>query len=49
MDLDELRELIDEIDKELVPLLESRMNVSAMIAGYKRKNSLPISDPLREE
>lgn len=48
MDLKELREQIDEIDRELVPLFIKRMNVSAGVAEYKRSCGMRVLDPSRE-
>ena len=48
MDLSQLRNQIDEIDRELVALFIKRMNVSASVAEYKIKNSLPVLDASRE-
>ena len=48
MDLKDYRKQIDEIDDQLVQLFSQRMEVSARIADYKKKNSLPIFVPTRE-
>ncbi|MBR2422390.1 MAG: prephenate dehydratase [Oscillospiraceae bacterium] len=48
MDLSELRQEIDRIDKELVDLFTQRMGISAQVADYKRANNLPIFHPGRE-
>ena len=48
MDLNELRQEIDDIDRELVKLFTARMAVSAKVADYKRENNLPIFHPGRE-
>ncbi len=48
MKLDEIRNEIDTIDKELVELFKKRMNCAAQIAEYKKENSLPILDASRE-
>ena len=48
MDLEELRESIDEIDNDLVKLFDRRMDISAEIAVYKKENKLPVHDPARE-
>ena len=48
MDLLECRNEIDKIDKELVELLEKRMNVAKKVAEYKIKNNLPILNSTRE-
>lgn len=46
---EKLRDRIDQIDHELMALFEARMEVSAEIAEYKRKNNIPIFDEAREE
>lgn len=48
MELKELREKIDQIDRELVDLFIQRMNVSANVAEYKRQNNMRVLDPSRE-
>ena len=48
MDIRELRQEIDEIDKELVDLFTRRMELSAQVADYKKENNLPIFVPARE-
>jgi len=48
MELSELRNEIDGIDRELVALFKKRMNVSAEVAEYKRQNGLPVLDASRE-
>ena len=48
MELNELREQIDQIDRELVSLFIQRMNVSAGVAEYKRQNNMRVLDPSRE-
>ena len=48
MELQSLRNQIDDIDKELVSLFIKRMNCSAMVAELKRKNRLPVLDASRE-
>ena len=48
MELKELREQIDLVDRELVDLFLRRMNLSAEVAEYKRENHLPVLDPSRE-
>ena len=42
MDLNELRQEIDQIDDQLVKLFCQRMDVAARVADYKRENNLPI-------
>ena len=48
-ELENLRERIDKIDKELIALFEERMNVVNDIAKYKIKNNLPILNQNRED
>ena len=48
-ELENLRERIDTIDKELIALFEERMNVVNDIAEYKIKNNLPIINQNRED
>ena len=48
MELKELREEIDVIDRELVELFKKRMGVSAAVAEYKRQNGMAVLDPSRE-
>lgn len=48
MELKQLREEIDQIDRELVDLFLRRMNVSAEVAEYKKEHDLPVFDPSRE-
>jgi monofunctional chorismate mutase len=49
MEIKELREEIDTIDKELVALFLRRMECSSRVAEYKREHSLPILDEAREK
>jgi len=48
-ELENLREKIDSIDKEMIALFEERMNVVNDIAEYKIKNNLPILNQNRED
>ena len=48
-ELENLRERIDTIDKDLIALFEERMNVVNDIAEYKIKNNLPILNQNRED
>lgn len=48
MELKELREQIDGIDRELVELFKKRMNVSAAVAEYKKQNNMKVLDASRE-
>ena len=48
MELRDLRNQIDKIDNELVRLFVKRMDISAQVADYKKKNNMPIHVPARE-
>ncbi len=48
MDLNELREKIDAVDRQLIALLEQRLDVAAQIAAYKKAHGLAVLDPGRE-
>ena len=48
MELNELRQQIDQIDRELVSLFIKRMNCSAEVAEYKREHDIPVLDAARE-
>lgn len=48
MEIGQLREEIDKIDKEMLALFHKRMKVSTQIAEYKRQNDLPVYDAKRE-
>lgn len=48
MEINELRNQIDEIDAQLVDLFKRRMNVAADVAEYKRQNNMKVLDASRE-
>lgn len=48
-DLSTLRAEIDAIDRELVRLFESRMDVVLNVAAYKLANGLPVLNTGREQ
>jgi chorismate mutase/prephenate dehydratase len=48
MELTQLREKIDGIDRELVALFIQRMGVSAEVAEYKRRTKMAVLDADRE-
>lgn len=48
MDINELRNEINETDEKLVELFCKRMNISLEIAKYKKENNLPVLDKNRE-
>lgn len=49
MELSELRQQIDAIDKELTDLFLKRMVCSAAVGAYKRERGLPVYVPEREQ
>ena len=48
-ELENLREKIDTIDREMIALFEKRMDIVADIAAYKIKNNLPVLNQNRED
>lgn len=48
MDMEKLRNEIDEIDDSLVKLFEKRMQSTARLAKHKNEHSVPVSDRTRE-
>lgn len=48
MELQELREEINEIDGEILALLERRLAVCRAIATYKRESGMAVRDTARE-
>lgn len=48
MDLNELRNKIDSIDKELVRLFAERMETAAAVGKYKLENGVPVFNRQRE-
>lgn len=48
MDLNELRQMINEIDSQIVPLFCQRMNVALEVAEYKKEHNIPVLDKNRE-
>lgn len=49
MDLLELRNEIDKIDNQLIPLLIQRMDVAKRVAQYKVENGIPVLNEEREQ
>ncbi len=49
MNLDEIRQQIDGIDKDIVELLKRRMDMSLSVAEYKINNGKKVFDSAREE
>lgn len=48
MDIQELRQRMDAIDRELVDLYRRRMDTARLIGQFKRENHLPVLDSERE-
>ena len=48
LDLNELRQQINECDEKMVELFKNRMTVAASVAEYKKQNGLPVLDAERE-
>ena len=48
MDIQQLRNQIDQVDDQLVKLFAQRMALSAEVADYKKTNNMPIYVPARE-
>ena len=49
MDLDIIRQEIDQIDNQIVKLLEERMHLVEGVVAYKKASGKPILDSKREE
>lgn len=49
MDLDIIRQEIDQIDDQIVKLLEERMHLVEEVVAYKKASGKPILDTKREE
>lgn len=48
MTLEQCRAVIDRINREMTLLFTERMQAASEVAAYKKKNGLPIFDPVRE-
>jgi chorismate mutase/prephenate dehydratase len=48
LDLNQLRQQINEVDEEIVCLFKERMNIAASVAEYKKQQGLPVLDAARE-
>jgi len=48
LDLNKLRDDINEVDREIVDLFKKRMEIAASVAKYKKENNLPVLDAARE-
>ena len=49
MDLESIRQEIDQIDDQIVKLLEERMHLVEGVVAYKKDSGNPILDTKREE
>ena len=49
LDLDLIRKDIDQVDKEIVALLEKRMDLVSQVVAYKKENKKEILDTGREQ
>ena len=49
MDLDIIRQEIDQIDDQIVKLLEERMQLVERVVAYKKASGKPILDTKREK
>ena len=49
MNLDMIRQEIDQIDDQIVKLLEERMHLVEGVVAYKKASGKPILDTKREE
>lgn len=49
MNLEELRQKINQIDDELIKLLEKRMGLVSKVAAYKLETGKAVLDSKREE
>ena len=47
--LEECRQLLDEVDRDIVRLFEQRMMIARDVARCKIACELPVQDPSREE
>ncbi len=48
MDLEKLRQEINNIDDEMIALFKKRMQVVKLVAEYKIKNNMQVLDAARE-
>ncbi len=49
MNLDTLRQTIDQIDDDMMALFKRRMAISQQIGKVKKELNLPVFDPSREQ
>ncbi len=48
-ELEQARKIINEVDREMAKLFEKRMDAVKMVAAYKKKTGMQVTDPAREE
>ena len=48
LNIQQLRQNIDQIDSELLGLIEKRMEIAKSVGLYKKENALPVRDRERE-
>ncbi len=48
-ELEQAREIINSVDRDMAALFEKRMEAVNVVAEYKLKNNLPIFDAGREQ
>lgn len=48
-DLNEARQIINDVDKKMAELFEKRMDAATLVAEYKCEHAMPIDDFAREE
>ena len=49
MNLENIREKLDEIDRELIELIAKRQAYMPEVGEYKKKNGLELNQPTREK
>ena len=49
MDLTQIRDRIDQLDRQLAELWTERMEITDEVAAYKIEHSLPVYHPEREK
>ncbi len=47
--LEEAREIINEVDEEMIALFIKRMAAVSMVADYKLENNIDVLDSIRED
>lgn len=49
MDLTQIRDRIDQLDRQIAALLTERMDITNEVAAYKIEHNLPVYHPDREK